>query len=109
ARGRASDRRAFQYEQRNRQQGDGGHFLVNVLSNRVDGTLWHEDDHEQGRHRTERECDRHAEEHHEQGSAAIKQADRQQAHRARLQRLTSSTTWSRIWMESSAMPIVMSE
>jgi hypothetical protein len=71
---RAADGGALQDEQRDRQQGDRGHFLVHILRHRIERGAGHEGDHEQYRHGAQCEGDRQPDEQGEQGGAAIEQS-----------------------------------
>src|SRR5262249_32991743 len=110
---RAPDRRALEDEQRDRQERDRGHLLVHVLGDGIDRSVRHEDDHERGRDEAERERDRHAGEHGEEGCAAVEKADRQRAHAAPWRGTSRphslATTWSRSWTLNRNMPTVISE
>jgi hypothetical protein len=98
----AAYRGAFEDEERDREQGDRGHFLVDILRHRIERCRRHEDDHENGRHQAQCEGDRHAGEHGDQCGPAIEQADGQDAHVRR-------TTCTRICSVSSDMPSAIIE
>lgn len=76
---RLADGRALQDEERDRQEGDGSHLLIDVLRHRIEGGGRHEADHEQHRHRAQRKRDGHAEEHGAEGGPAIEEADESRA------------------------------
>ena len=92
ARRRAADGGTFQDEQRNGQERDRGHFLVDVLRDGIDRTARHEHDHEQGRGGPERKRDGHAGEHHQKGHAAVQQTNRQDRHGMGLRRSSATAS-----------------
>ena len=76
-----ADRSALQDEQRDRQQRDRGHFLVDVLRHGIERGRGHVDAHEHHRDRAQRERDRHARKHRKQGGEAVTDANSQHGHR----------------------------
>ncbi len=77
---RLADRRALEDEERDRQQRDARHLLVDVLRDGVERRRRHEEVHEGDRDRAERERDRHAGEHHDERRDAVRDPDREFAH-----------------------------
>src|SRR4051794_28415535 len=106
---RAPDGGALEDEQRNRQQRDRRHLLVNVLGDGIDRRCRHERDHEQRRHRAERKRDRHSGKHHQQCRGAVEQPDRQHRHGVPSCRRKKPITCSSNWMLSSVIPVVINE
>ena len=76
-----ADRRALQDEQRDRQQRDRGHFLVDVLRHGIERGRGHVDAHEHHRDRAQRKRDRHAREHRKQGGKPVADANSKHGHR----------------------------
>jgi len=105
---RLADRRTLEDEQGDRQQGDRGHFLVDVLGDHVERGRRHEPHHEDQGDGAEREGDRHAGEHHAERGPGIEQADIERAHRAAL-RSSPAAIWANSCRVSSAMPIIITE
>ena len=97
-----SDRRSLQDEERNRQERDARHLLVDVLRHGVERGRRHEEIHEQNRDEAERERDRHPRKHHDKCDDPEKQAQRKDAHRSR--QAKCAATCSSNWTTSSVMP-----
>ena len=104
---RAADCSPFQDKQRNGQQGDRRHFLVDILCDGIEGGMRHEDRHKHHRYRAQRESNRHARKHHSQRGTAIEQPDHACCHDCSLLWLMPITTCRIIWMVSRIMPMVI--
>ncbi len=100
---RFADRRALQDEERDRQQRDRGHFLVDVLGHGIERGGGHVDAHEHHRDRAERKRDRHAREHRKQGGQPVTDANSNDRHRRALP-VSGMTICSRICTHNSVMP-----
>ena len=98
-----ADRRTLEDEQRDRQQRDRGHFLVDVLRHGIERGGRHVDRHEHDRDRAERERDRHAREHRDQGREPVADANAKDGHR-RAAPVKGMMICSRICTHSSVMP-----
>ena len=77
---RFADRRALEDEQRDRQQRDRRHFLVDVLRHGIERGRRHVDRHEHHRDRAQRERDRHARKHRHQRRDAVADSNSEYGH-----------------------------
>jgi hypothetical protein len=103
---RSPDRGTLQDEQRDRQQRDRGHFLVDIFGHGIERGMRHINAHEHHRDRAQREGDRHARKHRKQGSEAVTDSNPQYAHR-RAAPLEGVMSWSNSCTQSSVMPMAI--
>ncbi len=104
---RFSDGGALEDEQRDGQERDRRHFLVNVLRHRIERRRGHEEQHEHERDAAEGESDRHAREHRDERRTGIEKSDGERAH-ARRAPVRATAICSAIWTDSSVMPAAIS-
>ena len=104
---RFADRRALQNEQRNRQQSNVGDLLVDVLGDGIERCGGHEQGHEDDGDPAQREGDRHAGKHNEQGADAVENAEGGDAHRRLFSPQKCTRICNRICKDSSVMPTVI--
>jgi len=104
---RFADRCTLEDEERNGEERDARHLLVDVLGDSADRSRRHEQHHEADSDGAEREGNRNAGEQRDQGRAAIEQADGEEAH-PRSAAESGDSTWSASWTTSTVMPAAIS-
>src|SRR5216683_5352560 len=104
---RLADRRAFEDEERDGEERDARHLLIDVLRDGGDRGAGHEEQHEPDRDGAQRKGDRHAREESDERRAAIEKADREEAHQ-RSAGESCANTCSTSCATSTLIPAVIS-
>jgi hypothetical protein len=104
-----ADRRALEDEERDRQESDRRHLLIDVLRDGIDRSGRYYGDHEHGRDRAQRGGDRPAGEHNEKRGAAVEEPDGRGRHSGALDGISARRICIASCTARSAMPTVISE